>query len=233
MPSPSGQRVAVVTGGAGAIGAAIVSALRESGHLTVVLDRTGDVVCDLSSQESTRQAAAQVLERYGRCDVLVHCAATVHVATLAELDLDGWRYTQAVNVEALLWLAQALAPGMAERGFGRIVAISSDTVWAPPPAPLLAYVASKATLLGIMRALAVSLGPDRIAVCAVAPGLTDTPASRAVVGDRELDAFVGGQALARRLTPEDTAAAVAFLASDAGAALTGQVMCVNGGFTMR
>ena len=74
--SPAGPgRVAVITGGAGAIGSAITSALRRSGHQAVVVDRTGDVVCDLASEQSTRRAAAEVLARYGRCDVLVHCAA--------------------------------------------------------------------------------------------------------------------------------------------------------------
>ena len=87
---------------------------------------------------------------------------------------------QAVNVESALWLAQAFTPGMAERGFGRIVFITSDTVWSPPSPVLLPYIASKGALLAIMRTLAVTLGPDGIAVSAVAPGLTDTPPARAV-----------------------------------------------------
>ena len=69
-------RVAVVTGGAGAIGGAIVRALENSGHRAVVIDRTGPIFCDLSSESSTRDAAAAVLEQYGRCDVFVQCAAT-------------------------------------------------------------------------------------------------------------------------------------------------------------
>jgi NAD(P)-dependent dehydrogenase (short-subunit alcohol dehydrogenase family) len=75
-------RIAVVTGGAGAIGTAITRALQETGHRPVVLDRGGDVVCDLSSETSTRAAAAAVLERYGRCDVFVHCAAAFDQMTI-------------------------------------------------------------------------------------------------------------------------------------------------------
>jgi NAD(P)-dependent dehydrogenase (short-subunit alcohol dehydrogenase family) len=235
MTSPPAEpdRVAVITGGAGAIGSAITSALRASGHRTVVVDRAGDVICDLASEESTRQAAAEVLGRYGRCDVLVHCAAAFDQAALADVDLETWRRVQAVNVESVLWLAQAFTPGMAERGYGRIVLIVSDTVWSPPAPVLLPYIASKGALLGIMRTLAVTLGPDGIAVSAVAPGLTDTPASRTVNTDEQFDATVGRQALQRRLTPADTAAAVAYLASEGAAAMTGQVLCADGGLVMR
>ncbi len=227
------QRVAVVTGGAGAIGSAIVTALRDAGHRTVVLDRTGDVVCDLSSATSTRAAAAEVLARYGRCDVLVHCAGYLDPMSLADLDLERWRALMAVNVEAALWLAQAFAPGMVERGFGRIILISSDGQWFPPSAEFLPYVTSKAALLGVMRALAVTYGADGIAVSAVAPGHTDTPAARAVVAEGALEASIASQVLKRALVPDDTAHAVAFLASDGAAAMTGQVLVTDGGAYMR
>jgi NAD(P)-dependent dehydrogenase (short-subunit alcohol dehydrogenase family) len=121
--------------------------------------------------------------------------------TLTDFDAATWRHVQAVNVESALWLLQAFTPGMAERGFGRIVFIVSDTYWAPPVPTLLAYVASKGTLLGVMRTLAVTLGADGIAVSAVAPGLTDTPSSRVVNTDEQFDATVDRQALKRRLTP--------------------------------
>ena len=227
------ERVAVVTGGAGAIGASITTALRGTGHRTVILDRDADVACDLSSEASTRAAAATVLERHGRCDVLVHCAAAFDRATIAEVDAATWRRVQAVNVESALWLVQAFAPGMAERRFGRIVFIASDTVWAPPNPAMLAYIASKGALLGVMRTLAVTLGADGIGVSAVAPGLTDTPGARTRNGDEHFDAVVERQALKRPLTPGDTAAAVAYLASDAAAAMTGQVLCADGGLVMR
>jgi NAD(P)-dependent dehydrogenase (short-subunit alcohol dehydrogenase family) len=227
------ERVAVITGGAGAIGTAITGALQRGGHRTVVLDRNGDVDCDLSSEASTRAAAATVLERHGRCDVFVHCAAVFERAAIADLDAAAWRRVQAVNVESALWLVQAFAPGMAQRRFGRIVFIASDTVWAPPNPAMLAYIASKGALLGVMRTLAVTLGADGIGVSAVAPGLTDTPDARARNGDGHFDAVVSGQALKRPLTPGDTAAAVAYLVSDAAAAMTGQVLCADGGLIMR
>lgn len=141
--APSTERVAVVTGGSGAIGSAIVHALRSAGHRTIVLDLEGDIYVDLSDEQSTRRAAAQVLDRHGHCDVFVHCAAAFDTASLQDLDAATWRRVQAVNVESALWLAQAFTPGMAQRGFGRIVFITSDTLWEPPAPVLLPYVASK------------------------------------------------------------------------------------------
>ncbi len=98
---------------------------------------------------------------------------------------------------------------------------------------LLPYVASKGALTGIMRILARSLGPDGISVTAVAPGLTDTPAARTVNTEAQFDEVMDGQALKRRLVPTDTAAAVAFLASDGAAAMTGQILCADGGLILR
>jgi NAD(P)-dependent dehydrogenase (short-subunit alcohol dehydrogenase family) len=226
-------RVAVVTGGSGGIGGAIVSRLRSSGHRTAVIDRTGGIDCDLSSQPSTREAAAQVICKYGRCDVLVHSAGAFDLADLAHLDAPVWRHVQAVNVESALWLAQVFVPGMVERGFGRIIFVVSDTFWSPPAEAMLPYVASKGALIGVMRTLAVSLGESGIAVSAVAPGLTDTPGSRTANTEADFNAVVHQQALNRRLTPDDTAAAVAYLASDDGVALTGQVLCLDGGLILR
>ena len=195
------DRVAIVTGGAGAIGGAIATALRAAGHTVAVLDRGGDPPVDLAAQDDVRRAAARVLQAHGRCDVLVHAAAAFDRAALSELDLDTWRRVQAVNVESALWLSQALAPGMAQRRFGRIVFVVSDTVWDPPAPDLLAYVASKATLIGIARTLARGLGRDGITVNSVAPGLTPTPAAVADTPPEAFAAVRARQAIGRPLAP--------------------------------
>jgi 3-oxoacyl-[acyl-carrier protein] reductase len=226
-------RVAAVTGGAGAIGGAIVRALQASGHETVVIDREGTIAADLGSEASTRQAAATVLEQHGRVDVFVQCAAAFDQAAIGDLDAATLRHVLAVNVESALWLTQEFSPGMAAQGFGRIIFVTSDTLWAPPLPSMLPYVTSKGALIGAMRSLAMALGPDGIAVSAVAPGLTDTPGSRTVNSDADFDAVVGRQALKRRLLPEDTAAVVNYLASDGGASMTGQVLCADAGVILR
>jgi NAD(P)-dependent dehydrogenase (short-subunit alcohol dehydrogenase family) len=216
------ERVAVVTGGAGGIGGAIVQALERDGHRVAILDREQ---CDLANAAEVRRAAAAV----GHADVLVHAAAALHQAALDAVDLDTWRRVQAVNVEAALLLAQAFAPGMAQRGWGRIVHVVSDTIWRPPSPELLAYVTSKAALVGLTRVLALTLGPSGITVNAVAPGLTRTAAAQEGIESQAFEEVRRGQALPRSLVPGDTAAAVAFLCSDAGEALTGQTLNVDGG----
>jgi NAD(P)-dependent dehydrogenase (short-subunit alcohol dehydrogenase family) len=225
------RRVAVVTGGAGAIGGAIVDRLAPD-HTVVVLDRTGDVVVDLGDPDDVRRAAKLVLDRHGRCDVFVHSAATFKSEPIEQVELGAWRQVQAVNVESALLLTQAFVPGMRDRGFGRVIFIVSNTFWSPPDGQLLSYVASKGALIGIARTLAVGLGRDGIAVTAVAPGLTRTPAS-ASRATAEFADVAAHQALPRPLTPDDTAAVVAMLARDEAAALTGQTLTADGGLVMR
>jgi len=233
MSTEAGRRVAVVTGGAGAIGGAIVTELTAAGHTVLILDQAGDPPVDLAREEEVRAAAAEVLRQQGRCDVLVHAAACFDRADLATVELAGWRRVQAVNVEAALLLTQAFVPGMAARGFGRVIFVTSNTVWAPPSGDMLAYVTSKGALVAMARTLAGALGGDGIAVTCVAPGLTDTPATRGAEPGSHFDDVRSRQALPRTLLPSDVAATVAFLASDAAAALTGQTVCVDGGLVLR
>jgi NAD(P)-dependent dehydrogenase (short-subunit alcohol dehydrogenase family) len=226
-------RVAAVTGGAGAIGGAIAAGLRAAGHEVVIFDRNGDLPVDLGERSAVQTAAAAMLDRHGRCDVLVHAAAAFDRASLSDLDPQLWHRVQAVNVESVLWLAQAVTPGMAERGFGRIVFVVSDTVWDPPAEDMLAYVASKAALIGIARTLARSLGRDGITVNCVAPGLTPTPAAVRGIAPEAFAAVRTRQAISRDLAPDDVAAAVTFLVSDAAGAITGQTLCADGGLVLR
>jgi pyridoxal 4-dehydrogenase len=227
------SRVAAVTGGLGAIGGCIADALASSGHHVARIDRAGDFAFDLGEEAQARGAARAVLEHHGRCDVLVHAAAAFDRASLPDLDLATWRRVQAVNVEAALWLAQELTPQMAQRTFGRVIMVVSDTVWDPPVPDLLPYVASKAALIGVARALARALGGDGITVNCVAPGLTATPAAEAGMAVQAFADVRARQALPRTLVPADVAGVVAFLASDAAGALTGQTLCPDGGLILR
>ncbi len=232
-PSPPGDvtRVAVVTGGAGTIGGSIVRHLERDGHIVVVVDRTGEFACDLGDVAQVRDVAQRILDAHGRCDVLVHCAAAFDRFGIDELDLDRWRYVQTVNVESLLILAHAFVPAMRLHGFGRVVSVVSNTIWKPPGDHLLAYVASKGALAAITRTLAVALSGDGIAVTGVAPGLTPTPGAQ--IPAEELADVLAHQPLPRTLEADDVGAAVSYLSSDAAAAMTGQILVVDGGTVMR
>ena len=221
----SRSRRAVVTGGAGGIGTAIVSALTATGHEVAILDREGEFAVDLADEQALRQVAG----RLGPRDVLVHAAAAFDRASLDDLDLDTWRRVQAVNVESALWLCQALTPAMIERGFGRVIFIASNTVWRPPAPDFLPYVVSKAALVGIARSLAKPLGEHGITVNCVAPGLTRTPFTQANLPEQAFADARARQSVPRSLMPEDTAGIVAFLASDAAGAITGQTLVADGG----
>jgi 3-oxoacyl-[acyl-carrier protein] reductase len=121
---------------------------------------------------------------------------------------------------------------MIERGFGRVF-ITSNTEWRPPADDFLPYVASKATLIGVARTLAKPLGAHGITVNCVAPGLTRTPFTEADLPEQAFEEVPARQALPRSLVPDDVAGLVAFLASDAAAAITGQTLCTDGGSVLR
>jgi NAD(P)-dependent dehydrogenase (short-subunit alcohol dehydrogenase family) len=188
--------------------------------------------CDLADASQVGLAADVILRGYGRCDVLIHAAAAFDRVTLDTFDVKRFRAVQAVNVEPMLLLAQAFAPGMRERRYGRIISIVSNTFWSPPGEDRLAYVASKGSLIGITRVLAHALESDGISVTAVAPGLTRTPGSSSVP-EGDFEAVLAKQALARALIPEDVAATVAFLVRPEAAALTGQTIVTDGGWVVR
>lgn len=220
-----------MTGGAGFIGSAVVDLLRSSGHHVVALDLHGDPSVDLSDEQAVRAAARTVLAEHGRVDVLVHAGVSFQRAALADLDASVLRNVMAVNVEAPLWLVQEFEPGMAERGFGRVVFLVSDTFFSPPPvSDMLPYIASKGALIGAARSLARSLGASGITVNCVAPGLTPPPVD--VMEQHVTDDVLRRQALPRPLVPNDVAEVVKFLARPESQAITGQTLCPDGGLVL-
>jgi NAD(P)-dependent dehydrogenase (short-subunit alcohol dehydrogenase family) len=247
----SAPRVALVTGSARGIGLACAQRLAADGHHVVIVDLDGAEAaaaaivaeggaasgrtCDLGDDVAVDALADDVLAEHGRCDVLVNNVAHGGGARvpLAEHDRALWERTFAVNVRGAVQLTTAFLPGMTERGFGRVITILSNTLWSPPPIGIVAYVASKGALLGFTRALAAEVGRAGITVNAVAPGLVLSRPEDNVPHDEGFYAAVQAtQAIPRTLVPGDLAGPVAFLASDAAAAITGQTFCVDGGNVM-
>jgi len=241
-------RVAVVTGGAASIGQACAVRLARDGHRVAIADLANageteamifedggvcfSAACDISDGAAVGAFAESVMERYGRCDVLLACAGIYPVAHLSETDWELWRRVMSVNVDSLFHLAKAFVPGMVDRGFGRVIAISS-TVFHTGTPRFAAYTASKGAVIGLVRALATEVGPFGVTVNSIAPSLTRTQGTTA--GPQEemgwFDHVREAQAIKRTQEPSDLVGAVSFFASDDAAFITGQTLPVDGGLT--
>jgi len=242
------SRVAVVTGGASGIGQACAARLARDGHRVAIADLApaGDTEamiladggecfsapCDISDPASVAAFAEAVSERYGHCDVLLACAGIYPVAHLSETSWELWRQVMSVNVDSLFHLSKAFVPGMVERGWGRVIAISS-TVFHTGTPRFAAYTASKGAVIGFVRALATEVGPAGVTVNSIAPSLTRTAGTMA--GPQEelgwFDFTRELQAIKRTQEPADLVGAVSFFASDDAAFITGQTLPVDGGLT--
>jgi 3-oxoacyl-[acyl-carrier protein] reductase len=239
------NRRAVVTGGANGIGAATAARLAASGARVVVLDveraaGPGDcVVVDLSDRAAVIGAAEEATRLLGGVDVLVNCAGIARPSGLAELDLDSYDATLAVNLHAPVLLMRELGRGMIARGYGRVVNVTSVHSRVGE-AGSTAYDVSKAGLEAATRTGAIELAGSGVLVNAVAPGFVATRMS-VVDGADELDSdwfrefYVehGRIPLRRAAQPAEIAESVAWLASDANSYVTGQVLLADGGLTAR
>lgn len=183
---------------------------------------------DLTDEEGVRAAVAAVLSAEGRIDVLVNNVGIYPHRPFEELTYAEWRHVLAVNLDSVFLCTHAVYPAMRERGYGRIVNVSSSTFFIGYPG-LAAYIASKGGIIGFTRALASEAGPHGITVNAVTPGLI---ATEGVLGGEEaglFDEIVPQQALPRRGEPEDIAECIAYLSSPAAGFITGQMINVDGG----
>ncbi|WP_275626911.1 SDR family oxidoreductase [Pseudomonas sp. 273] len=244
MQSTHHGRVAVITGAAGALGHHFACRLARQGcHLALAdLSLPEETIAavrelgaevhaeafDLADAEALRRFAGKVLERFGRCDILVNNAAYMPLVPFAELTLECFRRFEAVNVEASLLLAQCFAPDMASRGYGRIVQIASSTVGNPMP-NFAAYITTKMAGIGLVRALAAELGPQGITVNAISPGLTRTAASEKNLPPALFAAVCEQQLIKRNGVPEDLCGLLAFITSEEADFITGQVLNADGG----
>jgi len=191
------------------------------------------VPIDLAEPGSVERAVTVAAERMGGIDGLVNNAA---IATgiggkgFEEIDIATWDLVMDVNIRGTWLVTRAAAPHLRRAGNGKIVNVASDTaLWGAPR--LLHYVASKGAIIAMTRSLARELGPDGIAVNAIAPGLTIVEATEYVPEERHR-LYVENRAMKRRQMPEDVVGAVLFLLSDAADFVTGQLLPVNGGFVM-
>jgi len=229
-------KVAIVTGGAQGIGAAIAAGLKAAGAEVVVADLEppeGGIQADVSSEEDVERMVGQALERNGRIDILVNNAglyASLEMRAFTEIPLEEWNRVMEVNVASMFLTCRAVVPVMRDQGGGKIVNISSGTPFRGVPF-LLHYVTSKGAIVALTRALAKELGKDSIHVNCVAPGFTmsDGVKSNPKVVEALRDVSVASRTLQRDQVPEDVVGAVVFLCTPAADFITGQTMVIDGG----
>jgi NAD(P)-dependent dehydrogenase (short-subunit alcohol dehydrogenase family) len=229
-------KVAIVTGGAQGIGAAIASGLAAEGATVVVADLNppdGGIRADVASEADVSRMVDETVKRHGRVDVLVNNAglyASLEMRAFTEIPLDEWSRVMEVNVASMFLTCRAVVPVMREHGGGKIVNISSGTPFRGVPF-LLHYVTSKGAIVALTRALAKELGKDSIHVNCVAPGFTmsDGVKSHPEVVEKLRDVSIAARTIQRDQVPEDVAGAVVFLCTPAADFITGQTMVIDGG----
>jgi gluconate 5-dehydrogenase len=243
-------RVAVVTGGSSGIGRAIAGALGRAGARVVLVARreaplaatvthlvadgveAAAVAADLADRAALRAAADRAAQVYGEPDILVNAAAVNRRPPMAELTDDDWDATIAANLDAPFLLGQRFAPPMAARGWGRIINIASQQA-VRAYGNSGAYGVSKAGLTGLTRSQAEAWSRHGVCCNAIAPGVVHTPLTRELFADpARVAAMAARTMLGRNGEPADFAGAAVFLASPASAAVTGQTIFVDGGFSV-
>lgn len=242
-------RVVLVSGAAQGIGAAIAKSFVDAGadvHLADIdCDGVEKMAADIGAEShaldlSDRTATAELIrvigDQEGRLDILVHAAGGVRGQTgrpIEDISIDDWRKIFDANVDSAFWLAQAVAPIMKKRGWGRIINISSGAGLRSSLTGIQAYAAAKHALVGLTRQLSWELGPFGITVNSVAPGLVlSNPSTR-----KQWDSYSAefqqellDNTHTKRLgEPEDIAAAVLYFASEAASWVSGQILSVDGG----
>lgn len=241
-------RSALVTGAASGMGAAIARRLDADGTRVVVADIQADmgaevaasltggmfVEMDLSRSDSVTAAAERVLAEVGTVDILVNCAGVDVVMPFLDTDEDLWDSLIAVNLYGPLRTTKAFLPGMVERGWGRIVNISSDAGRVGSSGEGV-YSACKGGQIAFTKTIAREVARSGVTVNCVCPGPTDTPPVRRTLaegGERFMQALVRAIPMRRLGQPEDIAAAVAYLVSEDAGFVTGQTLSVSGGMSM-
>jgi 3-oxoacyl-[acyl-carrier protein] reductase len=242
------KRTALVTGASRGIGRACAQALAEAGYRVILaarsvekLEETAAVIrekggeafiteMDLANRESIVNGITKSAKEFGRIDILVNNAGITKDGLAVRMKQADWEVVLQTNLSGSFYAIQQVMPAMMRERWGRIVNISSVVGEMGNPGQAN-YVASKAGLIGLTKALALEIGSRNITVNAIAPGFIETDMTREL-GPELKEKMINQTALRRMGTAEDVAGAVKFLVSDEASFITGHVLDVNGGIYM-
>lgn len=245
------RKVAFVTGASSGIGAATARAFVSQGYATALVDLNEEagrqlaaefgelgtctfIHCDVSDDQSVREAVAATVDAYGRLDAAFNAAGVDGEGgkQLADCDMENWNKVIAIDLTGVFSCMRYQIPAMLASGGGSIVNCASvaGVVGAPY---FSAYVAAKHGVVGLTRAAALDYGRQGIRVNAVCPGLVDTPMSRHSMPPEIAEPLLRESPIARFAQPEEIASAVLWLAGDGAAFVTGQALPVDGGWTAK
>ncbi len=242
-------RCALVTGGSKGLGKAMARGLAEQGAAVMVTSRNGDElaaaaseirdaagagakvtarVADMMDRRAVDALAAAAVQELGRVDILINNAGGNTPEAIDAVTDEAWDRTVELNLSSVMRLTRALVAGMKERGWGRVIHISSVLGLGSKP-KRNAYSATKAGLIGLAKASALDLGPYGITVNCICPGpfMTDLPMS--LLSEEEKSEFSRRTALGRWGEPDEMVGPALLLASDAGSYITGTALLVDGG----
>jgi NAD(P)-dependent dehydrogenase (short-subunit alcohol dehydrogenase family) len=239
------SRVAIVTGGAGGIGAPLCRALAEDGYSVVVADfaeNAGKALAeelagknvpalfykiDVRERDSAEGLAAQTVERYGKIDVLINGAGVMSRTPLLEMREEEWDRVLDINLKGTFLCSQAVARRMVAERSGRIICVASGRGIAGQPRAAH-YAASKGGVIAFVKSLAVELAPHGVAVNAIAPGATDTPMSRSGSSEEEWKKRAAVPPMMGGLTDkEEIIGLVRYLLTDSARYITGQTFLLR------
>jgi NAD(P)-dependent dehydrogenase (short-subunit alcohol dehydrogenase family) len=244
-----GGRTALVTGGSSGIGRAMAVALGRAGaHVIVVARRQGPldevvaqlrghgakadaITADLADRAAVTLLTEQVIEAHGGVDILINNAAINRRPPLPALTTEDWDLTLEANVTAPFLLGQAFAPGMAERGWGRIINVASQQAFRAY-GNSGAYGVAKAGLVALTRSQAEAWSRSGVCCNVIAPGVVHTPLTEPVFADEtKVAAHAARTMIGRNGVPSDFGACAVFLAGPGAVAITGQTIFVDGGYS--
>lgn len=246
----SGMR-ALVTGGGDGLGRQMTEALVDAGATVVICGRRrrpleetaadlGSMVIPIEADITERADVDRLVDQAGAIDILVNNAGLAHRAPWQEVTSQDWRWIMTLNVESPFWLIQALAPGMMERGFGRIINVSSvyglvggdGSRYPGQGIHIASYFASKHALIGLTKFLAAEFGPSGVTVNALCPGMFPSPANVEVLQPAIISALEAGTPVGRLGNDRDLRTGLLFLAAPGSGFVTGHSLVVDGGWTV-